>query len=373
MIKIAFLIDTIETPTAGTEKQLLLLLESLSRDDFEPLLYCLRSSKWLETSFAACPLVNLNITSLSSPLLPLKILNFSFMLRRAAIDIIQTHFIDSNYVGFLAAKLAATKTLISTRRGMPYWRNALELRILRALDRATDVFVANSHWSAASYSEIEAINPTLIKVIHNGINVEDFPIDEATRAASRARIGVPSCVPIVGLVANLRPVKGIDVFLRAAALIKNKFGDVQFVVVGEGQSRNDLMSQAEGLGLNSTLKFLGQQMDIPRLLAAFDVAVLSSYSESLSNSLIEYGAAGLPVVCTDAGGSREVVVDGVNGYVVPVGDAQALADRIAKLLSMPDRKQMGLLNRKMIQNTFSLESSVRQYGELYTACCLNNA
>jgi L-malate glycosyltransferase len=365
MIKVAFIIDSIYSPTAGTEKQLLLLLNALSRDVVEPCLFCLHSSPWLENAFTACPWVNLDIASLKSVNTPARILQFRAILRRHNIDVIQTHFIDSNYAGILAAKLAGVKAIISTRRGMPYWRNPFELFLLRILNRAVDVFVANSQWSASSYGAAEGIPPDKMKIIYNGINIADFPIDDDVRAASRAQLEVDSNTRIVGIVANLRPIKRIDVFLRAAARIKSQSRNVRFIVVGEGEARNELMALAGELGLQSDVTFMGQREDIPRLLSAFDIGVLSSQSESLSNSIIEYSAASLPVVCTDVGGAKETIVDGATGFLVPPGDADVLADRIVRLLANPSMRQMGVLGRKRVQDLFSISSMARQYEELY--------
>jgi L-malate glycosyltransferase len=365
MIKVAFIIDSIYSPTAGTEKQLLLLLNALSPDSVEPHLFCLHSSQWLEHAFTACPWVNLDIASLTSADTPARILQFRSILSRHKFDVVQTHFIDSNYAGILAAKLAGVKAIISTRRGMPYWRNTFELFLLRIMNRAVDVFVANSRWSASSYCAAEGIRSDKMKIIYNGINVADFPIDDETRAASRAQLGVDSSTRIVGIVANLRPIKRIDVFLRAAARIKSQSRNVRFIIVGEGEARNKLMALACDLGLQSDVTFMGQREDIPNLLSAFDIGVLTSQSESLSNSIIEYSAASLPVVCTDVGGAKETIVDGTTGYIVPPGDADMLADRIVRLLADPSLKQMGAFGRERVQRLFSIGSMARQYEELY--------
>lgn len=365
VLKVAFIIDAIHSPTAGTEKQLLLLLNALSRDAVEPHLFTLHASRWLENTFKECPWVNLNISALVSLGLPKRIGRFCSILRNHKIDIVQTHFSDSNYVGILAARLSGVKTVISTRRGMPYWQTPLELFRLRLFNRAVDVFVANSRSAADYYGTHERIRSEKMKVICNGINTQDYPIDNETRAAARARLGIDHKTRVVGIVANLRPVKGIDVFLRAAARVISRTGDVRFMVVGEGEARNELMEFADSMGLQSHVTFLGQREDVPSLLSAFDIGVLSSHSESLSNSIIEYSAAALPVVCTDVGGAKETIVDGTTGFLVPPGDADALADRILQLLAHPSPRQMGALGRKRVQDLFSIHAIARQYEELY--------
>ena len=365
MPRVAFLIDTISSPTAGTEKQLLLLLRSLAREQIEPVLCCLYSSEWLDQKFDLCPKRILDIASFKDVRLPAKIGRFCAFLRDQKIDIIQTQFRDSNYVGILAAKLAGVHAIISTRRGMPYWRNRLELSLIRRFNSAVHVFVANSRSTSALFCAREGIPPEKMKVIYNGVDVSDYPTDEKTRTASRTQLGFDPETRIAGIIANLRPVKGIDVFLRAASLVKKKFAQVKFVIIGEGNEKGSLMAMAGELGIGSDVVFLGQRGDIPRLLPALDIGVLSSHYESFSNSIIEYGAASLPSVCTDVGGAREVIVEGETGYLVPAGDAEVLADRLIRLFNTPSLRQMGILARKRIQDFFSISSTAQQYQELY--------
>lgn len=365
MIKVAFLIDTIHSPTAGTENQLLLLLKNLSREKIEPYLFCLRSSDWLEKEFELCPLVNLNIRSFRDIKFPAQFWRFCSFLRRRHIDIIQTHFHDANYFGILSAKPAGVHAVISTRRGEPYWRNGLELRFLRLLDQAVDTFVANSKATAAFFCANERIQSAKMNVIYNGISTADFEFHDRNREQIRAQLGVAPDTRLIGIVANLRPVKSIDVFLKAASLVRKQFEQARFIVVGEGESKRDLLALAEGLRLVSDVCFLGRRNDVPRLLAAFDIGVLSSNYESFSNSIIEYQAAALPVVCTDVGGAREAIVEGETGYLVPAGDPETLADRIMQLLTNPSLRQMGALGRKRVQEVFSIGSTARSYEKLY--------
>jgi len=365
MIRIAYLIDTILSPTGGTEKQLLLLLNALSRDKFEPILCCLRSSEWLEREFRECPLINLGIDSFGNIKVIAKFYWFCRFLRRNQIDIVQTQFHDFTYFGILAAKLAGVRTIISTRRGMPYWQNSLELLFTRLINSAVNVFVANSNVSREFFCTVEHISQTKMRVIYNGIDVTRFPIDTETRDANRAKLGIDPGTHAIGIVANLRPVKGIDVFLQAATLVKRKLPNTRFFIVGDGPVKSELVSIANSLGLSSNVFFLGQRMDVADILAALDVGVLSSHSESFSNSIIEYHAAGLPVVCTDVGGAKEAVVNGATGFLVPAGDAPSLADRIIRILHTPSIRQMGICGRQRVRDLFSVQSMLQQYEELY--------
>ena len=121
MIKIAFIIDTIESPTAGTEKQLLLLIKHLDRRKFKPYLCVLRSSQWLREEFDLCELFNAEISSFKKPSAYLNIYRLSRFLRAERIDIVQTHFRDGSIAGILAARISGTKSIVGTRRNQGYW------------------------------------------------------------------------------------------------------------------------------------------------------------------------------------------------------------------------------------------------------------
>lgn len=364
--KIAIVIDTIASPTAGTEKQLLLLLNNLNRDKFEPTLCCLQSSEWLQAKFDLCPLHIIGIKSFKYPITFLKIWAFSRFLGKNNFDVVQTHFRDSNIVGILAARLAGIDTVISTRRGLPYWENEFGLVLLEKLNRWATFFIANSYNTQKWVIELEGVPAEKIQVIYNGIDLEPFTnIFLETRAKYRKLFNIPIDTPVVGIVANLRPVKGINIFLRAAQLVKEEVPEARFVIVGDGTEKKNLMGLSEELGLNGSVRFLGKRDDVVQILSAFDVGVLSSNFESFSNSIIEYLAAGLPVVCTDVGGCREAVENDVNGFVVPVGDFTAMANHTIEIIKRGLIISMSISSRHRARKLFALSRLVDAYMKTY--------
>jgi glycosyltransferase involved in cell wall biosynthesis len=134
--------------------------------------------------------------------------------------------------------------------------------------------------------------------------------------------------PVVGNVARLAPQKDHATLLEAARLL----GDVRFVIVGDGELREELERRADGL----PVELIGARDDVPELLASFDVFAFPSLFEGLCLAVIEAQAAGVPVVATPVGGIRETVVDGETGLLVPTGDPAALAGAIRRLLDEPD-------------------------------------
>lgn len=365
-IKIAFVIDTIESPTGGTEKQLLLLIKNLNRDKFEPRLCCLRSSKWLNDAFNACPLHIIGINSFKTVSSYLRIWAFSRFLRFHKFDIIHTYFKDANLVGIIAARLAGIKKVISTRRGQHYWDNIVELVLLKFVNRFVTMFLANSYSTKKWVSKFEGIPEERIQVIYNGIEMDSFKVNsEETRKRWRELLGISDGAYVIGIIANLRPVKGIDVFLRAAQLVKSELPQARFIIVGEGPEKNKLIQLSAKLGLSDSVSFLGTRKDVIRILKALDVGVLSSYSESFSNSIIEYLAAGLPVVCTDVGGCREIIEDRANGFIVPVADHKAMANQIVKISRGGLPKLIESYNHPKIRDKFLLAKIIGDYEKVY--------
>jgi len=365
MIKIAFVIDTIESPTAGTEKQLLLLLKHLNRTKFKPYLCVLRSSKWLREEFNECEIVDIGVTSFKSVSSYRKIWKFAQFLRFNSIDIVQTHFKEGNCVGVIAANLAGTKNIISTRRNQGYWHNTYKLFFLRLLNWGVTFFIANCQSTREWAINTENIEPNRIVVIHNGLDTKlylDIPVDN--KVDFMTINGFPLDSIIIGIVANLRPVKAIDVFIRAAEITSKINNNARFVIVGDGPERSVLEKMVCDRGMSDMVRFLGKREDVPELLSCIDVGALTSNSESFSNAIVEYLASGKIVVCTDVGGAREAVEDGINGYLVGPRDPVALSNAFLKAIAV-NRVSMGQVSRKLAIEKFSLEAMVTATEDLY--------
>lgn len=356
--RIAFVIDTVFQPAGGTENQLLKLIGGLDRARFEPTLFCLRPNPWLHEAYCLSPWQSLDTHVSTNPLLLLKIASFARRLRRGRFDLVQTHFRDANLVGVLAAHWAGTKVIVSTRRGVPYWESPRERSVLRLLNRSVDCFLANSEATRDRFAREEGFALEKSAVIYNGLDPAGFSREE--RAAVRAELAIETSAPAVGIVANLRPVKGLEDFVRAAAHVVERRPEAQFLIVGTGQEEARLRSLAAELGLGERLRLLGARSDVPRLLATLDVGVLASHFESFPNAVLEYLATGLPVVSTDVGGVREAVEDGVDGFIVPPKDPDALAAKILDALKWPSHRAIRLDER------FQTESMISAHEALYS-------
>lgn len=333
MIKIAYIIDTITTSEAGTEKQLLMLLHKLDRSAFKPYLICLRKSAWLSENTLPCDVHVLNVGSLVGLSCLWGLLSFRKLARTERFDIVQTFFVDGNIFGTFAARFSGCKTVVSSRRNIGYWHNRVHINILKFLRRWTDRYLCNSQAASDLTATLEHVLPSKIQVLYNGLDFEPFEaITDNDRHKQRHDWSVNEGHIVVGAVANLRPVKNIQLLIDAASVLVREFTELRFVVIGEGGLRDELQCSIDSLALRDRFTLIGQHNNIPLALSAFDIAVMPSLSESFSNSLIEYMAARLPIVSSDAGGNSEAIEHDETGLLFSLDDKDGLLNCIRELL-----------------------------------------
>ena len=155
-------------------------------------------------------------------------------------------------------------------------------------------------------------------------------------------------------------------FLRAARKVKEKLENVNFIVAGEGELIAETKAFAGELGLEKNTFFIGRCAKVAELLSISDICVLSSESEGLSNSILEYMAAAKPVVATAVGGASEAVLENETGFLVASNDDEALAHRLIELIENPEKaKAMGRKGKKIVEEKFSLTSKTEQTLLLY--------
>lgn len=289
-------------------------------------------------------------------------------------DIVHTHTTTAGGLGRIAARRAKVPVIVHTFHGhvLSGYLSGPQTRALtlaeRALAKRTDALVSVSTRVRDELLALGVGRPEQWRVVPLGLELGDLLGGPAERAASRAALGLPLDGPLVGIVGRLAAIKDHDTFLAMAATLAAAREDVGFVVAGDGGLRESLEAKAKAL-LGGRIRFLGWATDLPVLYGALDVVVLTSRNEGTPVALIEAGAAALPVVATDVGGVAEVVRDGESGFVVPAGDATALAAKVGSLLDGPAAaRTMGLAGREWVRARFSSERLVEDllalYGEL---------
>lgn len=205
-----------------------------------------------------------------------------------------------------------------------------------------------------------------VGVVHNGIDLSAFEVDHGDREAIRREIGLEPDDFVIAQVAHLDPLKDHATGLRSLAHLAKDRGDVRLVLIGDGPEAGRIRQLVESLGLEPFVRMLGRRSDVPRLLRAVNLSLLTSVSEGIPLALIESMAAGLPLVATRVGGVPEVVQDGETGLLVPAGDDLALARAISRLAgSQSLRATMGDQGRRTARADFSEDRMVEAYRQAY--------
>lgn len=368
MIKIAYIIDNIATPSAGTEKQLLYLLNRLDRDKFEPHLVCLYPSEWMKNQVFPCPVHYLGVHSLFSLDFFKGRKKFKELHQEHNFDIVQTFFKDGNIIGTLFADHADCPVIISSRRNIGYWHDKLQISILRYLEKRTDYYLANSQSAVEMTIEIEKAERKKFTVIYNGLDLDRFKnVDPNLRLEVRDCWKISDDDILIGAVANLRPVKNIDIMIEAALLLKDDHPELKYVVIGEGPMRGELQQKIDSYDLKNRFFLAGRIDDVIGPLTAFDIAVLPSANESFSNSLIEYMAAGKPIIAGAVGGNVEAIADNSTGLLYNPSNPDELAEKIKTFLA--DRENaytMGDCAAKTAFEKYDIDSMIKNHQEYYT-------
>jgi glycosyltransferase involved in cell wall biosynthesis len=289
------------------------------------------------------------------------------LLRRERIDVLHAHKFGSNVWGTVIGRAAGVPVVLAHEQSWASARfSAAGPRFRRFVDReligrGSHLFFAVSRADRQRMVDVERVNPRRICVMPNAI-----PRGNPSGRDVRAELGIPRGSPVVATVCQLRPEKALDLLVEAAGLLRREFPDVRVLIAGDGDEEPRLREQIAAGALEANVVLLGTRRDVPDLLDAADVAVCCSDFEGTPLSVMEYMAAGKPVVATRVGGLPELIEHGVHGLLFERRDAEGLARSIAELVRDPARRrEMGERARARQLSEFDLESSVRRLEELY--------
>jgi L-malate glycosyltransferase len=266
-----------------------------------------------------------------------------------------------------AARLAGVPVIISSRRDLAHliWYQSKRRVWLRRIQNLSAVVLANANPIREALIAEDRFAPEKVRVIHNGIDVEKFA--RVNRDRDRILPGAGHGTLIV-LIGNMHSdVKGHPLLISAAPAIVREYPDTRFVFVGDGEQRQEFEHQASALGLAQNVMFLGQRNDIPEILACCDIGVLPSKAEGLPNAVLEYMAAGLPVVVSSVGGNSEIIRDGITGLLVPPQDSQALSSALLRFLRESVlARRVAESGQAYVRENFSFERLIEQVDSLYS-------
>lgn len=339
----------------GTEKQLAALIKGLDRARFDPALCVLKKST-MDLSDLNCPVLELGFRSFRRPSAIRCVRTLRHFIQNRRVDLLQTFFQDATLLACAASLRTSVRARVATFRDMGFWRTPGKVAQLRLAYPAFHGFIANCSAVAKQFHDLDDIPADKFYVIPNGVAA----IAPAVQRLAPAR-------PVVGIVANMdRPVKRVDLFLDAAQIVARTHRGAQFVIIGEGHLRPALIEQAARLGIADRVRFVGGVTNVTDHVRRFDIGVVCSDSEGLSNAILEYMAAGVPTVARDVGGNAELVADNETGRLVRSDRADALAGAILELLCDGRRRQrMAFKARQVAERTFSMPAYISRHERYY--------
>lgn len=241
----------------------------------------------------------------------------------------------------------------------------------RILIPTTSRFLAVTESQRKFMRDVRRYPANKIAIIRNGVDANTL---EAGHGRSRfAEIGLDPARPIIAMTARLHPVKDHTTFLRAARIVQDHLPQTQFVIIGDGPTRLEIETLRTRLGLEDSVRFSGLRRDIDSLLPAIDIHVLCSHSESMPLAVLEGMACGRPVICTDVGGTSEIVEHGVSGFLVPARDPAKVASYLINLLRDPElANRVGNAAKLRVQTEFSLTRNVEAIEAFLSKVAMEN-
>lgn len=355
-IRVVFVVPDLHT--GGAERHVATLLPRMDPARFTPSVVCIGDEGEL---FGALPAAGIEARALhlAKRNAVRALFELVAIFRATEPDVVVVRGYSAEALGRIAARLAGVA------HSIVWVHNITDItprgRIRPVLDRLLD------RWTSAYFGVAEGQRPYLtdglgypeakIRIVLNGVDPSLF--DSDTDRTVLSEFGWGQDDPVVGIVAGLRPEKDHATLLRAAPIVLDRLPRTKFLIIGDGPTRSGLENVVAELGIESSVHFAGARSDVTRLLRGIDVFTLTSETECFSIALLEAMASGRPAVCTDVGGTPEIVAEGQSGYLVPFGDSQRLADRLVDVLSDPQAaRRMGRAGRARIENEFDLSRSV---------------
>ncbi|MEK6287217.1 MAG: glycosyltransferase [Acidobacteriota bacterium] len=359
----------------GTERQAVELLKRLDSERYDVRLAALRNEgPFYEEIAARFPEVReFPLTSFYNRNAVKQLWRLRKLMKSAQVDILHAHDFYGGLIGASAARLAGVRVVacqrhlkLSDRRSHRWGQRIIHLlahRILVNSEAIRDYIISNDGAPAGK-----------IVVIKNGIS--SLSSSESAAASPFARrethdalcreLGLDRNAKLVGMIARLQPVKGHRYFIEAAASVLTKEPSAHFILAGDGPLRGEIENHIAQLGIREHVHLLGDRSDVSRLTASFDLMALASLHEGLPNAVMEAMAAGVPVVATAVGGTKELIVDGQTGYLVPPANAGALAERITFALANEETsRRLAARGFEFVRDRFSIERMVEAVENLY--------
>lgn len=348
----------------GIEKKIVDVLSRLNRKKFTPIVCCLRKKKGVYEDELYKKRIKVYKLDFKSRLDHPEMFKLANLLKRERVKILHSHMYRANIPSIIAGRCAHVPVIVPQIHNIESWKGKRQFLLERLLYPLSTKILTVSDAVKKFESERTGLPLNKFLTLYNGVDLEEFRYSDIEKEKLRKELAV-SGKKIVGMVARLYPQKGHIYLLRAAKRIIHQIPEVSFLIVGDGPLRTYLEKTVAEFGLGNHVIFTGSVRNPRPFYSLMDISVLSSKIEGFSNVILESMASGIPVVATRVGGNPEAIVDNQNGFLVPYGEVEPLAQKITILLRDEQLvKRMGQKAREMA-SLFSLEKMVEKTEELY--------
>jgi glycosyltransferase involved in cell wall biosynthesis len=291
----------------------------------------------------------------------------SRLLKQKRVKVLHTHLYLPGMIGRLAGLMAGTPVMITHEHGKTLWKKWYHRLFERLMLPLTDLRIAVSEDILRLRLEREHTPRSKMRLVFNAADPVRFQASEALRLQKRRQLGVEGCF-VVGTVGRLVDAKSFDLLLEVARDVCAKRPDARFMIVGEGPLGEELKRLAGSYGIAEKVLFTGQRMDIPALLAAMDLYLVTSKREGLPLALIEAMMSAKPIVATFVGGIPDAVSHDMDGLLVGPGDRAALVGAVLSLCADPDRRcRLGAAARQTALRQYAPEKVLDELESIYRA------
>ena len=363
MRPIPVLLMSRELGSGGSERQLTQTARFLDRSLFQPHVGCFHEAGFRAQELRAegIPVVRFPVRSFYSPSTLKPLFEMGGYLSRHKIALVHTFDYPLNSFGVPAARAFGVRVVLSSQRARRNLAPPLYRHILRLTDMMVDGIVVNCEHMRRHLVDDERVRPSLIDLCYNGIDTSAFFPCPLQPKMQPEGAGV-----VIGVVAVLRPEKGLRTLLDAFAQVRNIRPGLRLMIVGSGPQRVDLEAHAGNLGILQDCIWEADTADVAGRLRAIDIFVLPSLDEALSNSLMEAMACGCCPVASNVGGNPELVMEGRTGLLFRPGDASELAAKLRILIEQASlRESLAESAASFIKDNFSIQTAANRMAEIY--------
>jgi glycosyltransferase involved in cell wall biosynthesis len=286
--------------------------------------------------------------------------------------VVHTHSSKAGVLGRRAAARAGAGPVLHSIHGFghaaiaPGPLRSLSLRVEARMARHTDAFLAVSRASIEEGRRLGLLGDRPVHLVRSGIDIEHYARADALRDEARARLGLPPDAPVVGMIGNFKPQKAPLDFVELSARVAAELPDARFLIAGDGELREAVERRVDQRGLRSRMALLGWRRDVPALLGALDVLVLTSRWEGLPRVCPQAMAAGRPIVASAVDGVPEAVVHGRNGLLFPPGDVEQGARHVLELIADRSLRERFAAAGRQAVDEFSATRMVSDQERIYT-------